>query len=198
VLWLFLTAVLVIAVPSTAQEKADQPPTVRLEEDVEPRAIGHSGTLLVGFGGALDRAFSTQALMPLTYTVQIDAVRFVTNHIGVQVALSGSGSVGGDEQYAQPTGTGAPALHLRVGGVYFLTPKSMMSLYAGGSYSNQLTQRAGTDAGAVVATGGIQAVLSSRAALFVEGGYGFGLKRGAEGELVTSIIGQVGFRIRFR
>lgn len=154
--------------------------------------------MLVGVGGALDRAFSTQALMPLTYTVQFDAIRFVTSHIGVHAALSGSGSTGGDERYAQPTGTGAPALRLRAGGVYFLTPKSMMSLYAGADYSHQLTQRAGGEGGSVVATAGIQAALSSRAALFVEGGYGFGVKRGSEGELITSIVGQVGFRIRFR
>ena len=136
--------------------------------------------------------------MPLNYTLQVDAVRFVTNHIAVQVAMSGSGSIGGDEPFEQPTGPGAPSLHLRAGALYFLTPKSMMSFYAGGAYANQLTQRAGTDASAIVATGGLQAVLSSRAALFVEGGYGFGLKRGTEGELVTSIVGQVGFRIRFR
>jgi hypothetical protein len=195
---MFVIAVLLNAAPSAAQERTDETQTVRVEEEVEPRVIGRAGTLLIGLGGALDRAFSTQALMPLNYTVQVDAVRFVTDHIAVQVALSGSGSLGGDEQYDQPTGTGAPALHARAGGLYFLTPKSMMSLYAGGCYSNQLTQRAGNDAGAAVVTAGLQAALSSRAALFVEGGYGFGLQRGSEGELVTSILGQFGFRIRFR
>lgn len=181
-----------------AQERPEQPPEVRLEEEVEPRIIGRAGTLLIGFGASLDRAFSTEALMPLNYTVQIDAIRFVTNHIGVHVALAGSGSAGGDEDTVQPTGAGAPALRLRVGGLYFLTPKSMFSLYTGGAYSTQLTQRGDNAAGSIVANLGLQAALSSRAALFVEGGYGFGLRRGSEGELVTSIVGQLGVRFRFR
>ena len=54
----------------------------------------------------------------------------------------------------------------------------MISLYGAGEYWAQLTQRAEQDAGSIVVKLGLHAALSSRASLFAEGGYGFGLTRG--------------------
>jgi hypothetical protein len=167
-------------------------------EEIEPRIVGRAGTTTIGFSGFVDRAFSTTSLMPLNYTVQAEGLRFITGHIAARLGAAGSGSLGGDEADARPTGTGAPALRAFVGGMYFLRPKSMISPYAGAEYWAQLTQRSGKDAGSIVGTFGLQAAVSSRTALFAEAGYGFGMTRGSENELVTRIVGQIGFRVRFR
>ena len=183
-----------------AQAPPVPPPTVSVEEDVEPRIIGRPGTTLIGFSGFADRAFSTETLMPLNYVVQADAVRFVTGHLAIRLGAAGSGSLGGseDDQAALPAGTGAPALRAFGGGIYYLRPKSMISLYGAGEYWAQLTQRSEKDAGAIVFKLGVHAAVSSRASLFVEGGYGVGLTRGTGDELVTRLSGQVGFRLRVR
>jgi hypothetical protein len=65
-----------------------------------------------------------------------------------------------------------------------------------GDYWGQLTQRGERDRGSAVGVLGAEGALSSRASVFVEGGYGMGLRRGAEGELLTRITGRVGFRLR--
>jgi len=173
---------------------------VLVEEDVEPRIVGRTGTTLLGLSGFVDRAFSTEKLMPFNYVVQVDGVRFVTGHIAIRLGVAGSGSLGGDEddEAALLTGTGAPALRAFGGGMYFLRPKSMVSLYGAGEYWAQLTQRTEKDAGSIVVTLGLQAAVSSRASLFAEAGYGFGLTKGADDELVTRLSGQIGFRIRLR
>lgn len=155
---------------------------------------------MIGVSGFVDRAFSTEKLMPLNYVVQADGVRFVTGHIAIRLGVAGSGSLGGDadDEAALLAGSGAPALRAFAGGMYFLRPKSMISLYGAGEYWAQLTQRAEKDAGSIVVKLGLQAAVSSRTSLFVEGGYGFGLTRGAENELVTRMSGQIGLRIRLR
>jgi hypothetical protein len=185
---------------ASAQAPPVPSPAVSVEEDVEPRIVGRSGTTLIGFSGFADRAFSTEKLMPFNYVVQADAVRFVTGHIAIRLGAAGSGSLGGDEddEATLLTGTGAPALRAFGGGMYFLRPKSMISLYGAGEYWAQLTQRSEKDAGSIVFKLGLHAAVSSRASLFVEGGYGVGLTRGTEDELVTRLSGQVGFRIRVR
>jgi hypothetical protein len=73
----------------------------------------------------------------------------------------------------------------------------MASLYAGGEYWAQLTQRATSDAGVMVGTLGLQGLVSSRASVFIEGGYGVGLTRGDEGELRSRIVGRAGVRLKF-
>jgi hypothetical protein len=47
-------------------------------EDIEPRIVGHKGTTQIGFAGFFDRVYSSEKLMPLNYTVQFDAGRFIT------------------------------------------------------------------------------------------------------------------------
>jgi hypothetical protein len=81
--------------------------------------------------------------------------------------------------------------------MFYFTPEAIMSFYTSTEYWAQLTQRAGADSGSIVAQGGLQAAVSSRASLFVEAGYGARLTRGKEGELMTRIVGQVGLRIKF-
>jgi hypothetical protein len=179
-----------------AQSTEAPPPQVTTEE-TEPRVVGRAGMTMIGFSGFVDRAFSTASLMPLNYTVQADGLRFVTGHIAVRFGVAGSGSIGGDDAATRPTGTGVPALQAFAGGLYFLRPKSMLSPYAGAEYWAQLTERADKDAGSIVGKFGLQAAVSSRTALFAEGGYGVGLAKGPDGELVTRIVGQIGFRVRF-
>jgi hypothetical protein len=179
-----------------AQSTDARPPQADTEE-TEPRIVGRAGMTMIGFSGFVDRAFSTASLMPLNYTVQADGLRFMTGHIAVRIGVSGSGSIGGDEADARPTGTGVPALRAFAGGLYFLRPKSMLSPYAGAEYWAQVTERPGKDAGSIVGKLGFQAAISSRTALFAEGGYGIGLTKGTDDELVTRIVGQIGFRVRF-
>ena len=60
-----------------------------------------------------------------------------------------------------------------------------------------LTNRAEHDAGTVLGKGGVQAAISARISLFVEGGYGVRLTRGAEDERQTRIVAELGVRIKF-
>jgi hypothetical protein len=184
---------------TTAEAQSPEAPAPQVTtEEIEPRVVGRPGMTTIGFSGFVDRAFSTASLMPLNYTVQADGLRFVTGHIAVRLGAAGSGSIGGDDAATRPTGTGAPSLRAFAGGLYFLRPKSMVSPYAGAEYWAQLTQRAGRDGGSLVGKFGLQAAVSSRTSLFAEGGYGIGLTRGSDDELVTRIVGQIGFRVRFR
>jgi hypothetical protein len=153
---------------------------------------------MIGMSGFVDRAFSTEALMPLNYTVEASGLRFITRHIAVDGAVAGSGSFGGDDSASVPTGIGVASLRLMAGGLYFLTPQSMISLYGGGDYATQLTRRSGSERGAVVGRLGIQAAMSARVTLFVEGGYGFAVTTESAGERVTRIQGLIGLRIRVR
>lgn len=168
-----------------------------VSEDVEPRSIGAAGTMMFGVAAFVDRFHSSERTLPTNYTAQIDVGRFVTRAFLVRGGLAGSGSFGGDDPEERPTGVGAPALHAFGGLLYYFTPQSMVSLYSGVEYWAQLTQRAAEDAGSIVGRVGVQGAASSRASLFVEGGYGVGLTKGDEGELVSRFGGQLGVRLKF-
>lgn len=73
----------------------------------------------------------------------------------------------------------------------------MASLYSGVDYWAQLTQRSGPDAGSLVGTFAVQGALSSRASLFVEGGYGVALTKSAGNDTLTRYVGRVGVRLKF-
>ena len=150
---------------------------------------------MIGAAGYVARLSSSEDTFPTNYLLQVDVIRFVTSRIALRGGLVGSESVGGEEDL--PTGPGVSALHALVGGLYYFTPRSMASLYAGGEYWAQLTQRAAADAGVIVGTFGAQGLVSSRASAFIEGGYGVGLTRGDQGELRFRIVGRAGVRLRF-
>jgi hypothetical protein len=166
------------------------------DEDVEPRVIGRAGTLLVGVSGFLDRSYSREELMPANYTVQVDAERFVSRRFAIRLGVSGSGRFGGSDSDTIATGPGAAALHAYGGALFYFTPESIMSPYLATEYWNQITRRGDTDAGSAVGKAGLQAAVSSRASFFVEAGFGFGLRKGSEGELPTRVVGQIGLRIK--
>jgi hypothetical protein len=166
-------------------------------EDIEPRIVGHKGTTQIGFAGFFDRVYSSEKLMPLNYTVQFDAGRFITKRFVAKIGLVGSGSRGGENSSDLASGPGAPSLEASVGLMFYFTPESIISFYTGAEYWAQLTQRSGTDSGSAVGKVGLQAAVSARASVFVEGGYGVRLTRGDGGELMTRINGQVGLRIKF-
>jgi hypothetical protein len=187
------TAALLFACTTAAHAQTAPVPS----EDVEPRVIGTAGTLLVGLSGHVDQFFSSERRTPFNYSAQIDAGRFLTNAFVVRAGLRGSGSVGGDDAEDLATGSGAPALHAIGGFLYYLTPQSLVSLYVGGEYWAQLTQRRSPDAGSVIGVFGVQGAVSSRASLFVEAGYGIGLRKNDDEVRVTRIVGQIGVRLRF-
>jgi hypothetical protein len=81
--------------------------------------------------------------------------------------------------------------------LYYFTPQSIVSAYAGVDYWAQLTQRAEADAGSIVGTLGLQGAMSSRVSAFVEGGYGPALTRGDDDERLWRVIGRVGVRLKF-
>jgi hypothetical protein len=172
-------------------------------EDVEPRIIGERGVTLLGLSGSLSRFFSSEALMAGTYTVQADGHRFVTSKIAIRFGVVGSDAFGGDsdedddEDEDAAVTTPNTALEALGGAVYYLTPASIWSFYGGGEYRARITNRETDDIGSANAIVGLQGALSSRASFFVEGGYGFRLRRGDEGELQTRIVGQAGVRFRF-
>lgn len=166
-------------------------------EEIEPRVIGHKGTTHIGFAGFLDRVYSSEELLPLNWTAQMDVGRFITNRIVARLGLVGSGSVGGDDSADLASGAGAPALNATGGLMFYFTPKSILSLYTGAEYWAQLTQRADVDSGTVFGKVGLQAALSSRASFFTEGGYGVRLTKDDKGGVMTRITGQIGLRIKF-
>lgn len=166
-------------------------------EDVEPRVIGSKGTTLVGISGNFDESFSSAQRLPINYSVQVDVGRFVSDAFVLRGGVRGTGSVGGDDSENLPTGSGAAALHGFAGLLYYLTPRSLISLYTGAEYWAQVTQRDSRDAGSIVGTFGVQGALSSRASIFVETGYGVGLRKNTDDIRVTRIVGQVGVRLRF-
>jgi hypothetical protein len=164
-------------------------------EETEPRVIGTTGTLMIGAAGYLDRFSSSEDTFPINYAVHVDVGRFLTPRIMLRGGIVGSASAGGEDDL--PVGPGVPALHALVGGLYYFTPQSMASLYLGADYWAQLTQRTARDAGVVFGMFGVQGLVSSRASVFIEGGYGVGLTRGDEDELRSRIVGRAGVRVKF-
>jgi hypothetical protein len=166
-------------------------------EEIEPRTIGTTGTTMIGLAGYVDRFFSSEDTLPTNYTAQLDVGRFLTRSLVLRGGLAGTGRFGGDEAEDLPTGPGAAALHAFVGALFYINPQSIVSLYAGGDYWAQLSQRDGRDAGSVIGTFGAQGAVSSRASLFIEGGYGIGLTKGSEGETRSRYVARLGVRLKF-
>jgi hypothetical protein len=165
------------------------------QEDIEPRVVGSTGTTMAGVSGFIDRFSSTEDDFPLRVALYFDLSRFVTSKIAVRGGVVGATTFQDEDD--ESAGSSAPSLHAFASALYFFTPQSMVSLYSGGEYRAQLNRRAEHDAGTVLGVGGAQAMLSSRAGLFIEGGYGVRLTKGDEGETLTRITGQIGVRIRF-
>ena len=166
-------------------------------EEIEPRTVGGRGATFVGMSGFVDRFSSSEEALPLNYTAQIDVCRFITNKFAVRIGAVGSGSLGGDYEDDLLSGSGAPALHAAGGLLYYFTPRSMISLYLGAEYWAQLTQREEGDTGSLLGTAGLQAALSSRASVFVQGGFGTRLSRDDDDALLSRIVAQMGLRIKF-
>ncbi len=175
-----------------------QPPAVSERsnpEDIEPRTIGAAGDMLIGVSGYADRFFSTERELPAHVTLQVDVGRFLTRRILLQGGVAGSGSFGAVPDDA-PTGLAAPALQVFGGGLFYFTPQSMMSLYSGAEYWVAVRGRESGDAGSVVGKVGAQGAVSSRASLFIEGGYGLGLTRGDAGR-VARLQARLGVRLKW-
>jgi hypothetical protein len=172
-------------------------PALAQSEEIEPRTIGERGTTLVGLAGFIDKFYSSEEVLPINYSAQIDVARFVTSRFAVRGGLVGTGSVRGENTDDLASGPGAPALHALAGLLYYLTPESMVSLYGGAEYWAQLTRRTSPDSGSLVGKAGIQAVVSSRVSFFIEAGYGMRLTRDEEDQLMSRLVGQIGVRLKF-
>ena len=169
-----------------------------VSEDLEPRTIGTTGTMLIGVSGFVDRFYSPEQELPLNLTLHVDVGRFITPRIVLRGGLAGSGSFGGDDAEELARGQGVASLHAFVGGAYYFRPQSMLSLYAGGNYWAQLTQRGEVpEAGSVVGLLGVQGALSSRAHVFLEGGYGMALSLDVDEVRPRRIVGRIGVRLKF-
>ena len=189
--WLRVLVVMV-AVFATAAGTA----TAQVEE-IEPRTVGGRGATFVGMSGFVDRFSSPEEALPLNYTAQVDVCRFITNKFAIRLGAVGSGSLGGDDEEALLSGSGAPALHAAGGLLYYFTPRSMISMYLGAEYWAQLTEREAGDTGSLLGTAGLQAAISSRASMFIQGGFGARLARGEDDEVLSRIVAQMGLRIKF-
>jgi len=181
---ILVIASVVIPVPALAQE------------DIEPRTVGGRGVNAIGFSGFIDRFASSESSFPTQLTLQADLSRFVTSRIAVRGGLIGSTALGEDDDDVR-TGPGAASIHARVAALYYFTPQSIASAYAGLEYRTPLTNRADKEAGTALGMAGVEASLSSRASVFVQGGYGMRLTRGDEGEWQSRIVGDIGLRIKF-
>jgi hypothetical protein len=163
-------------------------------EDVEPRVVGVRGTTAIGVAGYADRIASEDDL-PLHLTLQVDVSHFLTKRIAVRGGVVGSGALGGDPD-SVAAGVGVTALHAFGSAAYFFTPGSMASFYAGAGYWAQLTARDGPDNGSILGLGGMEAALSSRANVFVEGGYGIGLTKTDDGATRQRFVARIGVRVK--
>lgn len=172
------------------------PKSVFAQEDLEPRVIAEKGTTTIGVSGFLDQFASPESTFPTQVTLHLDVSRFVTSRIAARGGLIGTAVLGGDEDDVA-TGPGTAALDALGSVLYYFTPQSMASFFAGLEYRAPLTARAERDAGTALGLGGVQAALSSRSAVFVQGGYGVRLTRGDEGEWQRRLTGEIGFRIKF-
>lgn len=150
---------------------------------------------MAGISGFIDRFSSAEDNFPWRVSLYVDLSRFVTSKIAVRGGLVGATTFQDEDD--ESSGSSASSLNAFAGGLYFFTPQSMISPYSGIEYRAQLNRRADRDAGTVMGVGGVQAMLSSRAGLFIEGGYGVHLTKGDEGERLTRLTGQIGLRIRF-
>lgn len=184
VLWFLVIASTWCAAPALAQE------------EIEPRTIGERGVTSLGLAGFVDRFVSSESDFPTQVTWQVDVGRFLTSRIAVRGGVIGSTAFGEDEDDVQ-SGPGAAAIDARGAAVYYFTPASIASAYAGVEYRTPLTHRADNEAGSALGLVGVEGSLSSRASVFVQGGYGMRLSRGDEGERQSRIVGDIGFRIRF-
>jgi hypothetical protein len=187
-------------VPASADGQASavtpaEDPTVTPSEDIEPRIIGAPGTTSLGFSGYADTVRSADEVRPFNLSLHVDVTRFLTAKIAVRGGVAGSATFGGDPDDL-PEGVGMPALHAFGAGLYYFTPRSMASFYAGAGYWAQITARDGPDNGFVIGLGGLEAAVSSRALVFVEGGYGFGLSRTTDGSTRQRLVGRVGVRLK--
>jgi hypothetical protein len=170
-------------------------PAESTAEDLQPHIVGTLGTTMVGAGGYVDRVYSSERILPLNYTIQVDIGRFVTRRVVVRGGLVGSGSAGGDDADDRPTGIGAPALHAAGGVFYYLTPQSMWSMYGGAQYWTQLSGRDTQDKGSVVGMLGLEGAVSRRLGVYAEGGYGIGLT--GPDESTNRIVARGGLRLKF-
>jgi len=194
---MFVPAIAALSMMLVCAGRAQAQTSTPQNEDLQPRIIGSKGTMLVGMSGNFDESFSSAERLPINYSVQVDVGRFLSDTFVLRGGLRGTGSVGGEDSENLPTGSGAAALHGFLGLHHYLTPRSLISMYTGAEYWAQLTQRDSRDAGSIVGTFGVQAALSSRASMFVETGYGVGLRKNSDDVRVTRIVGQVGVRLRF-
>jgi hypothetical protein len=196
-------AVLSAVCPAPAAAQADTPTAFGQQEELEPRVIGQRGQTLIGFSGSMGRFFSSEDLMAGTYNAQVDAHWFLSRRIALRFGVVGSGTFAGDDDSEEETtedgGSDPPTTGLEAlgGAAFYFTPGSMWSFYTGGEYRLSVTERTTSDLGSVNGLVGLQGALSSRAAFFLEGGYGMRLRRGDEGEVLTRIVGLVGVRFRF-
>lgn len=165
------------------------------QEDIDPRIVGTTGTMMAGVSGFIDRFSSTEDDFPWRLALYVDVSRFVTSQIAVRGGLVGATTFQDEDE--ESSGPSASSVHGFVSALYFFSPQSMVSFYSGAEYRAQLNRRANPDAGTVLGIGGVQAMLSSKAGLFIEGGYGVRLTDGDEGETLTRLAGQIGLRIRF-
>jgi DNA-binding winged helix-turn-helix (wHTH) protein len=204
---LVLMAFAITATPALAEqgvqsekgsEKGSDPFLNGQTEDIEPRAVGGTGVTSIGLSGSIDKFTSSQDVFPWQVTLHVDITHFVSDRFAIRGGLIGSSSFGDDQDDdTSATGPGAPSLQAHGGLAYYFTPHAMASFYAGGEYRAQLTDRAEGDAGTVLGKGGLQAAISSRVGVFVEGGYGVRLTRGADDEQQTRLVGELGVRIKF-
>jgi hypothetical protein len=165
------------------------------DEDVEPRVVGGPRRTAIGLAGYADRITSEDDDLPFHVTLQVDVSHFLTTRIAVRGGVVGSGALGGDADDV-PAGIGVTALHAFGAATYYFTPGSMASVYAGAGYWAQITARDGPDSGSILGLGGVEAALSSRATVFVEGGYGLALTRTDDGATRRRFVARLGVRVK--
>jgi hypothetical protein len=187
--------------PAWAQDpaRAAPAPAARPQpsEDLEPRVVGDPGTMTLGFSGYVNRFFSTDKYLPTNYAFEVDVQRFLTAHFVARGGVTGAGAFGGEDDDKGASGTGMSALYAGGGLLYYLTPKSIASLYGGVEYWAQVTNRGDSaDRGSAIGSIGWEATLSSRASFFVEAGAGVGLTRATDNSALTRFQGRVGLHIK--
>lgn len=160
------------------------------------RSVVHSTPIYNSRGQLIGMDTVEDSYFDANFNATMDIGKFVSDSVVLKVGtiISGSFTIGEDEQ--AEGSFNAPTVNLLTGLLWYASPGSTGSFYAGADYFIQVNNRGegSKDKGSVFGRAGLQTLVRDNVALFVEGGYGQALANFGELGLFTT---QIGFRIQF-
>jgi hypothetical protein len=180
--------------------------TTTFAQTTEPKKeVGRAGATQISVSGSFTQPFASGGgRQEGQLQLQFGVGQFVTNHVVVQVALLGFGSIGGSDSSSLDgsAGSSAPNIFGSTGLSLYFTPQSVTSGYTGFEYASQLTNRQPGQNGFARGKFGVQTAVSPYASFYIEGAYGIDLSTpqsiyGYTASRRQELSSQFGFRFLF-